>query len=546
MKKLEQLIAENLLRFGVKNLSDDVEKQIKQISEQIEGGPDEEDPTVTKGKSIGFQTDRQRNRVRGKSKGQMVGGIDYSVTKENDIELVSPNDMLAKMSKDLAESEEYQKLPIDVKTRLAEGYYNALLSILNSDFIQKLSQTQKRDLKKFFRKSQRWNFITHPLMENENLRFKIQSNTELTPEQIKEAGVIINQAVNDINVANSEAGTITADQANGIRIFNGDLEYINRKKSPLTTIMLNITKGFGQKQLKAAASNTFIKPITLTTPINTEVFKTGKFDVKAASDMVKNVQNQILNQQFTVTSGKTSVTKTGREIVEGGGRFNINIFNVISSASNYWAGVTDYSHENNGTEVKDFKSVDAAGNSGKNKNLAITRNRMLQNAVALELNKIPWINMDTVDVFNDVRVTNTGGKVDDGPEGTGRDKSKFPKPGQYAQFELTIGGAITYSEEKPGVYSNSGEFNQFVIELQYIGKRETKRSLTASLTTTGPTKAAIVKARPIKAALMNLGLALSGDDGSVKIKHNPDALTPGSDIWQDIRQTQWQKRIGNQ
>ena len=45
---------------------------------------------------------------------------------------------------------------------------------------------------------------------------------------------------------------------------------------------------------------------------------------------------------------------------------------------------------------------------------------------------------------------------------------------------------------------------------------------------------------------MNLGIALSGDDGSVKIKHNPDALTPGSDIWQDIRQKQWQKRIGNQ
>ena len=273
MKKLEQLIAENLLRFGVKNLSDDVEKQIKQISEQIEGGPDEEDPTVTKGKSIGFQTDRQRNRVRGKAKGQMAGGIDYSVTKENDIELVSANDMLAKMTKDLADSEEYQKLSIDVKTRLADGYYNALLSILNSDFIQKLSQAQKRDLKKFFRKSQRWNFITHPLMEDENLRFKIQSNTELTPEQIKEAGVIMNQAVNDINVANSEAGTITADQANGIRIFNGDLEYINRKKSPLTTIMLLIEKGFGQKQLKAPASNTFIKPITLTTPINTEVFK---------------------------------------------------------------------------------------------------------------------------------------------------------------------------------------------------------------------------------------------------------------------------------
>ena len=546
MKKLEHLIAENLLRFGVKNLTESAETQIKQLSEQIEGGPDEEDPTVTKSKSIGFKTDRQRNRVRGKEKGQMVGGIDYSVTKENDIELVSANDMLAKMSKDLADSEEYQKLSIDIKTKLAEGYYNALLSILNSDFIQKLSQAQKRDLKKFFRKSQRWNFIAAPLMEDENLRFKIQSNTELTPEQEKEAGVIINQTVTDINIANSTAETIIAQQANGIRIFEGDLEYINRTKDPLTTIMLLIEKGFGQKQLKAPASNTFIKPITLTTPINTEVFKTGKFDVKAAGAMVKNIQTQILNQQFTVRDGKTSVTKTGQEIVNGGGRFTINTFNVISSASNYWAGVTDYSHENDGTDVKDFKSIDSSGSSGKNKNLAITRNRMLQNAVALELNKIPWMNMDTVDVFNDVRVTNTGGKVDDGPDDTGRDKSKFPKPGQYAQFELTIGGAITYSEEKPGVYSNSGSFNQFQIKLQYIGKRETKRSLTASLITTGATKATIVKARPIKTAFMNLGIILSADDGSVKLKHDPNHLQRGTDTWQTRRDSKWQKQIGNQ
>jgi len=537
MKKLENIIAENLLRFGVKNLSEDITKQIKHVSEQIEGGPDD-DPTVTKTKSIGFKAEPDRNRVRGKARGTVQGGIDYSVTKENDIELISPNDMLKKMAKDLSASEEYKKLSIDIKNKLAEGYYNALLTILNSEIIQQWSRTERRDLKKFFRKSQRWNFVAVPLMADEDLTFKIRSNSALTKEQIDQAGAAINQAINDINIANCDEQTISAKQANGIRIFDGELEYIPRDKASLSTIMINIEKGFGQKELKAPSADTFIKPITLTTPINTEVFKAGKFDVKAASSMVKNIQTQILDQQFTVTSGKTSITKTGRQIVEGGGVFKVNTFNVISSASNFWAGVTDYSHENNGSEIKDFKSTNSDGNSGKNKNLAITRNRMLQSAVALELNKIPWIKMDTVDVFNDVRVTNTGGVNDES-----RDKAKYPNPGQYAQFELSIGGKIEFAEEKPGVYTKSGAFNQFQIRLEYVGKTGTKRELQAAFDTTGPTKATIVKARPLKTFFLNLGLVLSGDDSG--LKHDPKHLQRGSDTWQKRRDRQWQKQIGN-
>jgi hypothetical protein len=536
MKKLENIIAENLLRFGVKNLTSKTENQIKRLSEQ------EEDPTtVTKSRGVGFKTEPNRNRVRGVQKGGVRAGVDYSVTKENDIELVTPNDMLAKMSKDLAESEEYKKLPIDIKNQLATGYYNSLLTILNSDVVKQLSISQKKDLKKFFRKSQRWNFLIRELNEDENLSFKIQSSQELTPEQIQEASNVINQSINDINVANSTEGTISSTQANSIRIFNGDLEYIPRQKDPLTTILVSIEKGFGQKQLKAASTNAVIKPITLTTPINTEVFKTGKFDVQAASSMVKNIQTQILNQQFTITIGKQTITQTGQEIVNGGGKFTINTFTVISSASNYWGGVTDYSHENNGSEAKDFKSIDATGSSGKNKNLAITRNRMLQNAVATEINKIPWLNLENVNVVNDVRITNTGGKVDDG-----REKTTYPKAGQYAQFQLTIGGQISYSQSKPGVYSNTGKFGQFLIELQYVGKPGTKRTLTASLVVGGKDKAQIVKARPIKATLMNIGIALSPNDGSAKLKHNPNALQVGGSDWQRRRNDQNQRKIGNQ
>jgi hypothetical protein len=82
MKKLENIIAENLLRFGVKNLSESNKEIIKKINEQ-----EEEPGTVTKKKSIGFNTtggERNRNWVRGKDRKDAMGGITYTVTKEKD------------------------------------------------------------------------------------------------------------------------------------------------------------------------------------------------------------------------------------------------------------------------------------------------------------------------------------------------------------------------------------------------------------------------------------------------------------------------------
>jgi hypothetical protein len=45
---------------------------------------------------------------------------------------------------------------------------------------------------------------------------------------------------------------------------------------------------------------------------------------------------------------------------------------------------------------------------------------------------------------------------------------------------------------------------------------------------------------------MNLGIILSADDGSVKLKHDPKHLQRGTDTWQTRRDRKWQKQIGNQ
>ena len=527
MKKLEQLIVENLLRFGVKNLSESNKKNINNLREQ------EEDPaTVTKSRSVGFQTDPRQNRARGVQKGGAIGGATYTVTKEKDIDLVTATDMLNKMNADLTESDDYKKLSIDIKNQLATGYYDALLTILNSDTIRQLSQSQKRDLKKFFRKSQRWAFEAYELSEEDTLKIKLQSTNELSDEQLKEAASIISISLNDLNIANSTAGTISDSTANSIRVNNNDLEFITRQKQPLSTILVNIEKGLGQKTLKAAQTSAVIKPVTLTIPKNTKVFAVNTFQVAEAANMAKTIQNLILNNMFSVTEGKQVITKTGREIVEGGGVLKVNLMNTISSASNFYGGITDFSHSNDGKPVKPYDSINNAAGSGKNKKLAQQRNMALQQAILLQLQKVSWLDVSQTTFTNDVRITDTGGVIDEK-----RNKSTHPNPGQYGQLELSISGQIEYQKDQPGSYSRSASFRQFGIRLRYIGKRETERSLQMGLITGGKDKAQIVKARPIATALQNLGMILTTDKDDVRIK-SPNSLKVGGDSWHNRRTNQ--------
>jgi len=551
MKKLENIIAENLLRFGVKNLSENDEQRIKKLSEQ-----EEEPGTVTKTKSIGFKTDYDRNKVRGVGKGGAMGGVTYQVTKEKDVDLISVNDMLNKMSIDLAESEQYKKLPIDVKNALAEGYYNILLAIINGDGVSKLSGKEGRDLRKFFRKSQRWQFVTYDLPENiSDLKYKIAIQKPDDAEQLKQASEIVVNLVNNTNLANSAAGTIGSEVGNILNIDSttGELDYFPTRKKSLTTVLTNIEKGIAQKKTKDEETKQFISAINLTTPVNTEVFAAGKFNVAGAVAMVENIKQQIFNTNFTIKYGKGSKSRmeSGKDIIAGGGKFKLNALNVISSASNYWqqkSGALDYSHENNGEEKKSFDQVNGTGDSGKNKELANRRNEELQRAFLQQLAKIPYIDitgLSDYDISKEIRVTNTGGTIDEK-----RDKSKYPNPGQYAQISLQIAGEVETYVTEPAKYSQSGSFKQFGIKLNYMGKKETERELSMSIVTGGKTKAAIVKDRPLKDGLANLGDLLSGnamyttnDDGEkIRIKKGA-GLSGGSDQWQARRQKQWQKKV---
>ena len=209
--------------------------------------------------------------------------------------------------------------------------------------------------------------------------------------------------------------------------------------------------------------------------------------------------------------------------------------NTISSASNFYGGVTDFSHSNDANKVKSYDSIDNSGGSGKNKKLAQQRNTSLQEAIRLQLQKVSWLDLSQTTFTNDVRITDTDGVIDENPT---RNKSTHPNLGQYGQLELSLSGQIEYQKDKPGSYSRSASFRQFGIRLRYIGKRETERSLTMGLIVGGKDKAQLVKARPIKTALQNLGMILTTDKDEVRLKSNPNSLKGGGDNWHNRRTKQ--------
>jgi hypothetical protein len=264
--------------------------------------------------------------------------------------------------------------------------------------------------------------------------------------------------------------------------------------------------------------------------------------------MVNQIVNQIMKTTFNVTvtlsNGKTQkISETGADIINKGGKFNGLSLTVISSASNYWGGRVDFSHDNAGNEVKDFASVNNSGASGKNKKLSQKRNAALTSAVLAELKQLPWMQVDALNVYNEVRITDTEGKTDEMPKD---DKIKYPNPGQYAEFEMSVGGKIDYEYTKKPTYSNKGSFKVLGVTMKYVGRKQTKFTIDASLVFGGVEKATQMKTQPIRTMLKNLGTTLTHDkDDGVGLKHNPNALRTGSKAWQGRRSDQWQKSVGN-
>lgn len=149
----------------------------------------------------------------------------------------------------------------------------------------------------------------------------------------------------------------------------------------------------------------------------------------------------------------------------------ITSLKVISSASNQYGGPVTATHDNAGNPTgsnysdphPSRKDANYAAHSKANYTLAQNRGNALGTAVISGLNEkgISEISPATFET----RVTDTGG-LNDEASGTkpGRDKTKYPNPGQYAR--LVISAEASKEEavpEKPGTQSSSAVFTQFTL-----------------------------------------------------------------------------------
>jgi hypothetical protein len=537
---LKRILKENLIRFGTKNLSEEQKNKLLEFDPNDDG-------VVTKQGGFGVRKKATHNRIAGIQRGGFMGGVSYELTRERNVDLKTVGDVFAKMNNDLSDNAGYKKLPAETRTALAQGFYDALTTLLTKEPIANLERKANRDLKKFFKKSQRWQFIAVDQPELD-IAFKLSSTSQLTADQLKQASEAIDTQLFEINTANCSGQTIMASNAYSIQLVESDIKPVSIDKKPLSTMLPYVDKSFKQIQTGKEEEQKYMEPITLTTPRNTKVFPVGQFLVTSeAANMVNSIVKQIMNTQFTVNirlpKETKQITDSGANIIKQGGKFNVTELNIISSASNYWSGKVDFSHDNAGNEVKDFASVNNSGASGKNKKLAEKRNKALTDAVLAELKQLPWLNIEKVYISKEIRITDTEGKTDEMPKD---DKSKYPNPGQYAEFEMRVGGKIDYEYTKKATYANKGSFKVLGVTMKYVGKKKTEFTIDASLVFGGVEKAQQLRVQPIKQILQNIALRLTHDkDDGVALKRRLDAPTGFGGPLSKIRAKKYQKAIGN-
>lgn len=495
------------------NINFDQDKTILNLDYDGFLNEDEEDPIVRKKFNFGGEIKGQKNpRLWGRfgSGARVDLGIDYKRYKEIDKELNSASDLLEKMNEDIGGNKDWSMIPPNVKSALANGFNEFLQVASNSEALKNLFKTRKerRDLRKFFKKSQRWKFqivdlknnLTEP-EEGKKRASKIKPELTVTYPQgegapsEEEIQTQIRETLNEVNMANCEGSAIAAPSCNALV---GQSFTVNEDDGTSYTLVQPVVREVTKGALQTAVVYEMITPATykrsdagvwqlqddkeIVIPNEDSGFAAGsdKVNTTYVDKVVQNIYNQLMNTTFDLKdkkTGKVLVSKTGRDIVEDiaggltGSKIVFQSIDTISSASNVWSGKKplDFTHKNDGTKVKEFSELPTTGEDKSNLNLAIKRNNNLTMAVMSALSHMPGIKTySDFEYSQEVRVTDTGGKTDEN-----RDKSTYQNPGQYAGFKATFHAYVEegiVKAEKKGV---KGKLGQSLIKLVWIGKKDT-------------------------------------------------------------------------
>jgi hypothetical protein len=456
--------------------------------------------------SVSVRTGNKHPRSWGKHGGSAEAylNLDYKRYKEVDEEIKTGADLLAKMNKHLAGKADWKKIPAEIKTMLANGFNEFIQTAAESEFIKKLSRKKRRDLRKFFKKGQRWSFTIVDLNyakekeEGEKKTVKLKSELTVTfpsgenaPTE-EEIQAEINASLYQINVANCEAAAIAAPTCNGLITQNVTLTEedgtpytvaqatnVRVQKNPMETVVVY------ELATPATYTKTEAMPYTLeetkeiVIPNEASGFKAGKADVNTSyvDSTVQKIYNQLMTTIFELKDkdGKVRMTKTGRDLVEEsyagtGSKIMLDYMEVVSSASNLWSGKKlDFTHANDGTKVKEINQLPTSGGDKANTTLAMDRNRNLTAAVLAALEKLPGIERySEFELGQEVRITDTAGFADGDPN----KPSTHPNPGQYAGFKVGFFAKASDTAVKAAKTGIKGRVGQSVVKLVWLGKKD--------------------------------------------------------------------------
>ena len=448
-----------------------------------------EQETERRGFNIGADLFGKEFNMRGIQRSPTKIGLGFEYDKELDKELTTAGDVYSKMSAEI-QDEDYQKLPAETKNMFAEGFYNAIEAVINGQKVNKEDKESVKKLRKFFKKSQRWNFAIDEVIVPKELKdIAISLYAEAEPEELESLKTEMDQTLDDKFTNECQVGVVLSKKQD---VFagndeNGGLLFTPVEKSPLTFLFSYQSQNIKAAKIKESSVKKAETYVDIEIPKMQVAFAPGASDPKPfLSSLMKDFNNVIYNTKVDVNvPGGDVETKTIQEMVncsktlDCGYTFQVEFtyMNVTSSASNTWDGKDKllYSLTNDGEHTSDCSDIkeiySAGGRNFQNAQLAGKRGSNLLTAVNAELLKnADFVVSDKMSKFIDVEVTDTGGKLDGS-----RDTSTHPNPGQYAEFSIRLKVTVSKDITKSAESELTGEVANRAIVLQYVGGGSTFR-----------------------------------------------------------------------
>jgi len=472
-----------------------------------------------KNKGGGFSIGRKGINRMGRTGGYVDFSYDIDPIKlnidwdrEKGEELETEEDLLNKMDKELSKDKGYNSLTAEQKRMIATGFWGGVKKIVSDNLKDVVDKKQRRNLKKFFKKSNRWDFDIFKVKGLE----KCTSKENCKSGKFQKASSISLTTTNysDPKIPKNKSSEIEANaklQMNEVIANNSSVDVITKQnvtqtlqQNPLISennlnpfIIKDSGKGEGDhlevivpyqkytvKYKKISDDEQYLQTIDLDEldtgklPVN---FAPLKYEIKSkdASTVRNSIINKLRSYPVPTDIKLKGEYKTVGDLVDAGiGKINISTINLIGAASNVYGGKKlEPTHDINGNPIPGGRTVkdiqndpNSTDNDKKNIKLGGQRLKSMNDLVISLIKSVPWLmgNKQT-SMIPSLKIIDTGGKADEA--------------GQYTQ--VILDGVIQVIEDKvkegEGVLGGKFELKRIVLDFEGKPKSDFLMNLTGGI-----------------------------------------------------------------